>query len=269
MLSKDRLFPLLAFMKDQASTSRKGLTAFYQDLALPDMMRHDAAMAYNIGDVAGQSLIFEQLLACKDKDYIFGRLYAYSGKEEWRGETTAATDRTLSWRPIVSGQPRDISQPAFQLQFLKGRLLEQVSIESALHGQVPIRVVSAKINVMTSSCLKPWEHDYRVAAMRNQEGRPRKAPDAPILYELPPPQFMGELYEKQKKLLHAIGSPTLLFLPHTIVLPRSHTHVEPIVRAGTMHVEALCDFLHSPDIAGAQAPPGFYAAPGSQVGLPP
>ena len=80
--------------------------------------------------------------------------------------------------------------------------------------------------------------------------------------------FMIELRcGKQKQLLSAIASPTLLFLPHTMVVPRSNSYEAQIVRAGTTYVEALCNFLRSPQIVSAQAPPGFNAAPGSQFGL--
>ena len=77
-LSTDRLWPIMDHMKRRAEASRLGQDRFYQSLGKPGMEKDDDAMAYDIGDVAGQNLIFEQLFASDDKRFIDGVLSAYN-----------------------------------------------------------------------------------------------------------------------------------------------------------------------------------------------
>lgn len=73
MLGSDRLADILSQMK-----SAGGNEAFYQRLGKPGMELDDAAMGYNVGDVAGINLIFEQLLANQDRCFVGSILHAYS-----------------------------------------------------------------------------------------------------------------------------------------------------------------------------------------------
>lgn len=79
VLGSDRLCPMPNHMKDRARKTGKGRDALYQDMGLPCIECEDDVMAYSIGDVTGQNMIFVQLLASNDKDFAAGCLIQFGG----------------------------------------------------------------------------------------------------------------------------------------------------------------------------------------------
>ncbi|KAK5116388.1 hypothetical protein LTR62_007935 [Meristemomyces frigidus] len=282
MLGHDRLAPILKYMKDAASRSPKGTEGFYKDLGLPGMAQDDCAMGYNIGDVAGQNLIFEELLACKDKNFVCGALYACSGKEEqcvadgplvdYRELYPARTLLQSALRhhgdvPVFLDNPIAFLEPLFSNQTLKHRLTKLLPCRRA-RSPYNIVVDEQVFNLANTALLKPWEHDKRVAILRQYETNQCRGSIQAQLYTFPPDDFLAELCNKQKVVLQDMLDPTLLCMPHTMVLPAPARHDTPVVRAGSTYSEALIDLLRSLHTTGMQPPPGFLAPRGDPDGLP-
>lgn len=151
VLHSDRLYPILNHMKDRAGKTGKSRDTFYQDMGKPGMELEDDVMAYNIGDVAGQNIIFELLVACDDKNFVAGRLSGYDG-----GPYFGSSDRRRPQRPSPFGNVGGI-----QLWEDNPKCFEDVDLE------VPkCQRWWPAAELYSTDSLAPWEHDRKVQMMR-------------------------------------------------------------------------------------------------------
>jgi hypothetical protein len=284
VLGQDRPYPLLNYMK-----SMGGMAFDYQELGKPGMETNNEAMAYNIGDVAGLNLIFEQFLACRDKRYLGAALLAYTtGGESSRDhgkyvEPPAPVAHRLVVQqkvgecqciPLVLENPEDFnsrtfSRKAYNISPFDGKGKGRDRLAEGFY-----KTHYGPQAEQTTSNLTLWEHNHRVAMMRSRFSGPKPLPTNKTFYESPiwvtydAWRGPGELWQQQHKVLHYARNPTMLRYPETMIPTVTQEYEEPVVRAGATHAEALIEFLYSPQAAGAAAPPGFAAPPASRYGLP-
>ena len=255
MLGSDRLYPILNHMKDRAGKTGKSRDAFYQDMGLPGMECEDDVMAYNIGDVAGQSMIFEQLLASDDCDFVAGCLSQFGGNS-----MVSEDRRRIAQRKSVFGNVAGI-----QLWEDNSRGFEERDLDVGACGYCRPRE-----QLYATASLMPWEHDRRVELMRKNEPIVLKESESHLsgAYVLPESAY-ATADEAKKDILRQMHDPTRLWVPADCVQKVSTIYDDLVVRAGTTHAEALVEFLNSRLTTKVLLPPaGFGAEPGDTSGLP-
>lgn len=255
MLDTDRLYPLLNWMKNRAGMTGKSRDAFYQDMGRPEMSQEDDVMAYNIGDVAGQTMMFEQLLVSDDKNLLAGCLDAFN-----RTNSAGSGQRQTPQRPSAFGTVGGI-----QLWVDNPRSFEDQEFETD-----PYNPMLPKAELYSSHSLLPWEHDRRVRLMREKPAIELRKEERHHsgAYVLPTEANWSAAPGKQRDVLVRMHDPTRLTVSKECVQRVDGIYEEPVVRAGMTHSEALLDLLRSAHIDTVKPPAGFGVAPGDSNGLP-
>lgn len=254
MLETDRLYPILNHMKDRAGKTGKSRDAFYQDMGKPGMELEDDVMAYNIGDVAGQNIIFEILVACDDKNFVVGCLSGYNG-----GIYFGSPDRRFPQRKSAFGKVGDI-----QLWEDNPPIFEDAEIE------VPeYQVCWPMAELYSTDSLTPWEHDRRVQMMRAKPLIELRKDESHYsgAYVLPSETYRSVI-DPQRDILQRMHDPTRMIVSKECVWAADVVYHDPIVRAGSTSSEALLEWLQAQADGLPGPPPGFGAAPGDEDGLP-
>ena len=267
-LSTDRLWPLMEWMKNCATYRSGSLLSFYQSLGQPGMEMDGLAMSYNIGDVAGLNLIFEQLFS-DDKRFIGGVLHAY---HHGRGETKPWLRPARKIKQHCAGNcegiPLYVDNPKSFIDTPFAKLDGKDGLTA---------VYSWQNEVAGANGLAPWKHDRQALQLRKVETKhSRFQPLHPQLYESPllDPQNPSDYWYQTDRLLainpamkHLVD-PSRIWLPRRMVLDVGSEYEKPVVRTGSTHAEALLDLLRSPMAANSTCPPGFGAPVGHSDGLP-
>ncbi|TKA81354.1 hypothetical protein B0A49_00261 [Cryomyces minteri] len=262
-LKGDRLYPLLQKMKSAAANS-SDKHAFYQNLGGPGMVTNDDAMGYNIGDVAGQNLIFELLLASDDKRFVASCLSNYR-----LGYAEQCPNRT-------------VKQHFSKLTSRCGTLL--IEDNPRMYKSAPLKHgrFSSNLGFWKTEKLSFFEHEQRLQVQARVSAELGKPPAVTTynLYSAPDRDNCNWAPSVAEEALNQLFDATKFWLPPVCVQRPSLNAGEeaeaavrtpydnPIVRAGTSHAQALVEFLRSPHAANAAPPPGFGADVGSTDGLP-
>lgn len=254
MLEDDPSASVLDYMKDRVGKTGKSRDRFYQDMGQPGMETEDDVMAYNIGDVAGQNMIFEQLLASDDKEFV-----AYGLTRYGNGSYCGDSKRKVPQRPSVYGSvggirlwednPKSSTEPVFLSR--------------------PYSSCCPTNELYRTGSLLPWEHDQRVRLTRKHTNI-YLGPDEEHYsgaYVLPSDAY-STAASSQTYVLRAIQDPTRLSVSGDCVQKVDPIYEDPIVRAGTTHSEALLELLKSSKCSATHPPPGFGAGKGDPNGLP-
>ncbi|KAK4541587.1 hypothetical protein LTR36_007884 [Oleoguttula mirabilis] len=283
MLGWDRLSAILTHMKDRAGSTEAARQRFYSSLGRPGMEKDDDAMAYNIGDVAGVNLIFEELFASDDKRFIAGALNKYY--EARRNGTFCTVPRRLGQKassrkssqgiPLFEDNPKLFTCGPFEKKGGKDCLTPVFSPHNKDRDEkswtwTAGRSSRTRLWQPQTSTLSFSEHDDRVSLSRKLAGASSR-PTAMVskrLYKPPPTEKLIEVDARRKMVLHDMLDPSRFWVPQTMAKVQEYEHAKPIVRAGQKHAEALVEFLASSQANKASPPPGFGAPPGSYLGLP-
>ncbi|GAB7358268.1 hypothetical protein MBLNU230_g0418t1 [Neophaeotheca triangularis] len=281
MLGSDHLYRILDFMKDRARNHPRGKLHFYRNLGRPDIGQDSHAMAYLIGDVAGQNLVFEQMIASDDIRLVGTALDAY---EAYQSRPQLSPLRLCCQRPSPLGVVED---PDFNS---RSNLQYHVPLVDDNPRCFPTRTYAGREAERYSTNkvfwkterLRPWEHNLRVqvtrkAAMYNPpDGNVRAESLVVSCMEQEDPyrkQTLGE--QDPLSGLKDLYDPRKFWVPTTCAkvtnpLPNLEQYEDPIVRAGATHIEALIEFLKSrADQARTTSPPeGFGAPSGTPDGIP-
>ncbi|KAK5012842.1 hypothetical protein LTR60_004172, partial [Cryomyces antarcticus] len=262
-LTGDRLYPLLQKMKSAAADS-SDKHAFYQNLGGLGMVTDDDAMGYNIGDVAGQNLIFELLLSSDDKRLVASCLSNYR-----QGYAEHCPNRTIKQHlskltsrcgtPLIEDNPR-------------------------MYKSAPLKHERFLTNpgFWKTEKLSFFEHEQRLRVQGRVSAELGKPPAVTTydLYSTPDRYIYSWPSSVAEEVLNQLFDATKFWLPPVCVQQPLRSEGEeaeaavrtpydnPIVRAGTSHAQALVEFLQSPHAANAAPPPGFGADVGSTDGLP-
>ncbi|EGP85544.1 uncharacterized protein MYCGRDRAFT_94223 [Zymoseptoria tritici IPO323] len=233
---------------------------FYQNLGGPNMQNDDCAMAYNIGDVVGQNLAFEQLMANDDVKLTADCLERYATKDLW--PAPRPFKQMLSKFKETSGIPlyEDNSRLFTTQRFVNEQVSETKFVVSTL---------TSDTSLWNTKYLSPWEHDRRVEVSRSISSPDQGTPVQSTLFRAPTTKEQEGLATRKKKLMTRLTDPRRLWLPVSCANLIEEEYEGPVVRAGTTQSEALLEFALSEHVvAGTTPPPGFGAAIGSGEGLP-
>ncbi|KAL2357697.1 hypothetical protein BJ546DRAFT_836567 [Cryomyces antarcticus] len=255
-------FDLAALIDHISDSSDKH--AFYQNLGGLGMVTDDDAMGYNIGDVAGQNLIFELLLSSDDKRLVASCLSNYR-----QGYAEHCPNRTIKQHlskltsrcgtPLIEDNPR-------------------------MYKSAPLKHERFLTNpgFWKTEKLSFFEHEQRLRVQGRVSAELGKPPAVTTydLYSTPDRYIYSWPSSVAEEVLNQLFDATKFWLPPVCVQQPLRSEGEeaeaavrtpydnPIVRAGTSHAQALVEFLQSPHAANAAPPPGFGADVGSTDGLP-
>lgn len=259
-----RLLPLFFHLKDVAGRTEEAKNKFYQSLGGPGLEVDDKALGYVVMDVYALNVVVERFLTQDDPHLVALSLYRYS----WYGEYIhgPTMNRPAKQRlsvleaagdvPLFEDNPKRFKREAFWKEYGSIRFVD----DARIHVMEPSLVATA--------ALAHWQHDERVnvgrAILRDAQRSP-PSDDTPgwevDVYEDP--------IESQRRLLLEQTKDPLAFWwpPETCAQILPEEYPDPIVRAGTTHIEALIQLLKSPLCRDTSPPPGFGADPGSKQGL--
>jgi hypothetical protein len=226
------------------------------------MEKDDFAMGYNIGDVIGQNLAFEQLMASDDIKIISKCLDRY--KTKIFHEPRLPTRQRLSKFSPVHGIPLFEDNP----RLFASQLFSNRKPSDACWSERPA-VFTTHVSLWRSENLRPWDHDRRVEISRGFLPLSDEIPTHSTLYTSPTDMEQLLIKTRKQELMAKLTDPRRLWLSITcanIVLPE---YEKPVVRAGSTHSEALIEFVQSDHVpVGTLPPPGFGVAIGDSRGLP-
>ncbi|KAF2169015.1 hypothetical protein M409DRAFT_52987 [Zasmidium cellare ATCC 36951] len=261
---KDRLYPILEHMKDQAPYGQLAKDRFYQSLGDPGMELNDGVMAYLTGNCYGVNMIFEQLFARDDLHFVASQVYSWAHAEfapEFmkkalpQGPQDIPGSRSIGNLPLFDDYPKTFKREAFCKEYAHLRGYDVREMDDS---------------VVASAFLAPWQHDERVKINRSlvKSGKlSRAAPSKSIYAPLEEDDQKG-VDQHKAALLQQTMDPMALWVPATCARIFQEDYPDPIVRAGTTYAEALIEFLQFSRCKDATPPPGFGAAVGSEHGLP-
>ncbi|KAK4615739.1 hypothetical protein CLAFUW4_09868 [Fulvia fulva] len=279
-LDQDRLYFILNWMKSRCYTG--DVHHFCQDLGLPEMGQNDDQMAYNVGDIAGIILAFEQLFASDDKRFLLGCL------DKWAQGSAHIKDQAKCANRALPHAARTIQQHAKKSAFSPDRTLYEDNpklfknepvyknskdeFSHALKYSVKSSMswLSDKQPAGNPANLSPWEHDQYALVSRqvDQQLRMGAGKHDEAIY----PTFRDyktDLVWKDSSMPQYARSIQLDRGCPTPARPRSLMTACAQLSELTEHTpKTLSEFLRCPRAAGAAPPAGFGALPGTSMGLP-
>jgi hypothetical protein len=255
MLQGNRLYPLMSHLKH---SFRKGDLArsphgFYQSLGQPGMELDDGAMGYNIGDVIGQNIIFEQLFASDDRDLLANCLHLYA-----RAESDDAIKQPQRQAESAFGTAAGIALFEDNVRLFK--TWRTSSAKTASDGDSTNYVPFTDPSLWTTQALRPWDHDKRAHISRNMTKRSGVLVQHNV-YKQPSEQEWSELESRKQDLLHRLRDPTRFWIPETCANITGSTFEQPILRASMTHSEGIIELLNSARVPREVTPPPGFGCP--------
>ncbi|GIZ49462.1 hypothetical protein CKM354_001249200 [Cercospora kikuchii] len=262
MLAHDPLAPLFKYLKNSVERSGRSPLDFYQSLGQQGMENDDNVLGYLSGDADVPGRIFELIFASNDAEFIAGRLLDW---ENLPNEAQVGAQFIPQLRPsgeYVEGISLDE----------KGPNLPKFHFDPVFpENSWVVNTFKSDVIFARNDFLEPWEHDTNVKLMRRRLGRLGGTIEVPqkAYYELPSYDENGELELRRQKFRIDMTDTSKFWLPTSCAKVVLGSYYRPIMRTNQTSTEYLIEHLQFlATTAKASPPPGFGAAPGTQLGLP-
>ncbi|KAF2088758.1 hypothetical protein K490DRAFT_55387 [Saccharata proteae CBS 121410] len=268
----DRKYKIFEWAKN-AKSRAENTDQFFQTMG-PGTEEDDSALAYNLGDVCGQALVMQRLASTRDPWLAFGILSfmhdTTGAKPKWRpiGNGSASTVDPMM-RTLFEDDPRPASQylpdPLDVDGFLRNYEFDGNAEELTFfeHEQL-VRCQKAAL-IAEDSAHSRENRGYQVESSASSK--------TPFFFKTPPQKDEERREFAKIAVERKRYDPRKLYWPDICLKggPNFEGRVPKkfVIRAGTSHVEALIEFLQSPEGKNMAPPPGFGAPIGHHLGLPP